>query len=134
MQCWQTLVYDVGVTTVDGMAELIEARRRALGLTVQDLIEQTGLTRPGLAPLLRGERRRYQERLTLPVCRVLKWTPDSIDRLLAGGPPVEIDEDAASIGPDAVAALHDQLDQLRRTVDELAQDVAALRAEVADLH
>ena len=132
MQCWQTLVYDVAVTTVDGMAELIEARRRALGLTVQDLIEQTGLTRPGLAPLLRGERRRYQERLTLPVCRVLKWTPDSIERLLAGGPPVEI-EDAAVIAPDSVAALHEQVDALRRTVDELSREVAVLRAEVADL-
>ena len=118
------------VSTVDGMAELIEARRRALGLTVQDLIEQTGLTRPGLAPLLRGERRRYQERLTLPVCRVLKWTPDSIDRLLAGGPPVEIE---VALEPDLVAALQEQVDQLTRTVERLQDELTALRAEVSDL-
>lgn len=111
--------------TVEAMAQTIEARRHALGLTVQDLVEQTGLTRPGLAPLLRGERRRYQERLTLPVCRVLRWTPDSIERLLAGGTPVELDQ--------APALPSDDLAALRRQIEELTRQVASLRAEVADL-
>jgi transcriptional regulator with XRE-family HTH domain len=115
---------------VDGMASTIEARRLALGLTVQDLIEQTGLTRPGLAPLLRGERRRYQERLTLPICRVLRWTPDSIERLLSGQEPIELEP---IIRPDELAELRERVGELTRMVGELAASVESLGHEVAQL-
>jgi transcriptional regulator with XRE-family HTH domain len=115
---------------VEGMAGTIEARRLALGLTVQDLIEQTGLTRPGLAPLLRGERRRYQERLTLPICRALKWTPDSIERLLAGEQPIELEPITR---PDELSALRAQVGELTTLVSELAATVATLGDEVAQL-
>jgi transcriptional regulator with XRE-family HTH domain len=115
---------------VEGMASTIEARRLALGLTVQDLIEQTGLTRPGLAPLLRGERRRYQERLTLPICRALKWTPDSIERLLAGEQPIELEPITR---PDELSALRAQVGELTTLVSELAATVATLGDEVAQL-
>lgn len=57
---------------VPGLAEAISRRRRQLGMDVADLVQETGLTRPGLAPLLRGERRNYQDRLTLAVCRALR--------------------------------------------------------------
>lgn len=66
------------------MADAITERRVSLGMDVRALVEATGLTRQGLAPLLRGERRAYQERLTIAVCRALKWSPDSIARLLRG--------------------------------------------------
>jgi hypothetical protein len=115
---------------VEGMAVTIEARRLALGLTVQDLIEQTGLTRPGLTPLLRGERRKYQERLTLPICRVLKWTPDSIERLLAGDEPIELDPVTP---PGELSALRDQVGELTALVADLAATVASLGDEVAQL-
>ena len=73
---------------VPALAESIETRRKQLGLAPGDLINATGVTGPGLAPLRRGERRAYQERLTMAVCRALRWTPDSIDLLLAGEEPV----------------------------------------------
>ena len=112
---------------VERMANTIEARRLALGLTVQDLIELTGLTRPGLAPLLRGERRKYQERLTLPVCRALKWTPDSIERLLSGEDPIELEP---VVQPDELAAVRAQVGELSRMVADLAATVTAHSARL----
>jgi transcriptional regulator with XRE-family HTH domain len=116
---------------VESMASTIEARRLALGLTIQDLVDQTGLTRPGLAPLLRGDRRNYQERLTLPICRVLRWTPDSIDRLLAGQEPIETSP--ITRPDDELVELRAQVADLTRTVRELGASVATLAAEVARL-
>ena len=118
--------------TVDGMAAKIEARRLALGLTVQDLIERTGLTRPGLAPLLRGDRRKYQERLTLPVCKALRWTPDSIERLLAGLDPAELELESVTSIDDA-SELRTHVGELGRLVSELAATVASLGEELSRL-
>lgn len=70
------------------LAGAIDKRRKELGLDVQTLAERTGLTRQGLQPILRGDRKRYQDRLKLPLCQALEWTPDSIDRLLDGLEPI----------------------------------------------
>lgn len=69
------------------LAEAIETRRTELGLSPTAFAEATGLSLQALRNLRRGEVRRYQDRLTMPVTRVLGWTPDSIDRLLRGEPP-----------------------------------------------
>lgn len=97
------------------LAGAIEKRRTELGYDVQTLVELTGLTRQGLQPLLRGERKRYQDRLKLPLCKALQWTPDSIDLLLAGGEPVPLPD------PEQIA------------VEELARRLAALEAGVKRL-
>jgi transcriptional regulator with XRE-family HTH domain len=98
------------------LSDAIEQRRLELGLSVQDLANQTGLTREGLRPLLRGERRKYQDRLKLPVCRVLGWSPDSIDRLLAGG---------------TVITMNGQHDPPERSRDEIKADLDAILQRLA---
>src|SRR5689334_1141133 len=75
---------------VPGMAETIEARRRQLQLSPGEFSRRAGITRQGLAPVVKGHRRAYQDRVRFGVARALEWEPDAIDRLLAGEQPVEI--------------------------------------------
>lgn len=69
---------------VPALADAIERRRKELNLTPGAFIDATGISGPGLAPLRRGERRAYQERLIAAVTTTLRWTTDSIERLLRG--------------------------------------------------
>lgn len=92
-----------------GLARAIEQRRRALHLTVSELARKAGVSQQGLMPLRRGEVRNYQERLTGPVCGALEWTPDSIDRLISGGEPVELD---AATPPVDLAERVERLEQV----------------------
>lgn len=123
------------------LAETIKSRRVALGMSVQDLIAATGLTRQGLGRLLRGEVHNYQDRTVLPVCQALRWTPDSITRIIAGQPPIEL------VGPpEPVTRQHDASPELQEwragvvlevrglagDVKRLGENHVALRAEVTD--
>ncbi len=72
------------------LGNAIEARRKQLGLSPTDLANAAGVTLQGLVPLRKGVVKTYQGRLTTGVCRALGWTPDSIDRLLAGLEPIEL--------------------------------------------
>ena len=110
-------VYDINGPTEHNaaLAEAIEKRRRALGLTVTGLVTKAGVTAEGLRPLRRGDVRSYQERLTVPVCRALEWSPDSIDRILAGLEPIEVE-----VNPPDV-------DLLER-IAQMDRDLVALRS------
>ena len=82
------------VETSKALADAIEQRRRALGYrTITSLVSAAGVTAEGIRPLRRGEIRNYQERMTDPLCKALRWTPDSIDRILRGEPPVELPDE-----------------------------------------
>ena len=100
----------------------VENRRRELGLSPTDHAAATGLTVQGLLPLRKGYRRAYQHRLTDPVCRVFGWTPDSIDRILAGRKP-------ALLTPSPQV---DELQELRVRVAELESQVGLL-LEISNL-
>lgn len=112
-----------------GVADAIAERRQELGMNVEALVEATGVTRQGLAPLLRGERRAYQERLTMPVCRALRWTPDSIARLLDGEPAKPL---SSPVGSDDLPASRQQLTALAGKVEELVGRFDQLQALVLD--
>lgn len=117
------------------LAGAIEARRKELGLDVQALVDLTGLTRQGLQPLLRGERKRYQDRLKLPLCQALDWTPDSIDRLLAGLEPIIRPGAVEPAGlPEfrlsAVAEMERQADQIEQLQRATHDEVDGLHAEL----
>lgn len=75
---------------VPGMAEAIEARRKELNLSPGQFAKDAGVTPQGLRAVRRGFRRNYQHKLKVGVARALRWQDDSIDRLLAGDPPVEL--------------------------------------------
>lgn len=74
--------------TSSHLAGAIEDRRKELGHTPTTLAAATGLSLQALKNIRRGEVRRYQERLTMPLARALGWSADSIDRLLRGEDPV----------------------------------------------
>jgi hypothetical protein len=80
------------------LAARVEARRRELGFTPTTLIDATGLSAQALKNIRQGEIRQYQERLTIPLTRALRWTPDSIDRLLR-------DEEATPLVDEAFDAI-----------------------------
>lgn len=108
---------------VPGMAEAVEARRKELGLSPVELARQAGVSMAGLGPIRKGYRRAYQERLTRPVCRALRWTDDSIDRLLRGEPA-----EAVASEPEV-----DDLSRLRDEVERQGQRIQDLSRLVADL-
>lgn len=116
---------------VKELAEAIDQRRAELGMDVQALSDASGVTRQGLAPLLAGERRRYQDRLKFPVCRALGWSPDSIDRLLRGEPPVV---EVANPRPgDVRYATMAMAEDGIRQLGDLTAKVERLEAQVAEL-
>lgn len=78
---------------VPGMAEKIEERRLELDLSLGDFASQAGLTRQGLAPYRKGERRNYNDQAKRGVARALRWRHDAIDRLLAGVAPVALEDE-----------------------------------------
>lgn len=94
------------------LRDAVTTRLEELGLSVSEVARRAGVTRQGLAPLIKGERRNYRARLKYPVCDVFGWTHDSIDRLLAGDQPVEV----SGPPPDEIAALRDAVVSLGRAV------------------
>ena len=118
------------VTRSEHLARAIEARRRDLDMTVGDLAEKTGLSRQALLNVRRGDVREYQERLTIPLTRALGWTPDSIDRLLAGDQPLERHNPADQ--PDELSQLRADVAELQATVRELAALVRERLRAAAD--
>lgn len=128
------------------LRDAIAARMKELALSPSDLIELTGRTGPGLAPLHRGEIRKYQVRLTRPVCDALGWTPDSINRILDGKKPQLADRrhrggPAGSHSPASRLAVLERLaDQAVPQLAEVAVDtetnrerIEALESRVAEL-
>lgn len=80
---------------VVALADHIETRRRQLYRNIKEFVAATGLTSQGLVPIRAGERRNYSEATIRGVTAALRWTPDSVDRILRGGEPVELVEDDA---------------------------------------
>lgn len=101
---------------VPGMARAIQDRMDELGLDATGLTAASGKAPPTIRQLRRGERRNYDRATRLAVCAALGWTPDSIDRLLDGGPPVVAGEAEAPPTIDA------------KTLAEIAGSVAASNA------
>lgn len=111
-----------------GMAEAIAARMKELDLYPAALIEATGLTGPGIMPVRKGERKAYQARLTGPLCKALGWTPDSIERLMRGEPPVELRSTVKPAEHDA-----DPLSALQAQVNDLSAELLAVQDHLKSL-
>jgi transcriptional regulator with XRE-family HTH domain len=97
------------VEIVPALASAIEARRDQLGLSPTELAERAGVTLPGLAPLRRGERRAYQDRLTVGVEDALSWPRGTIRSILAGRPAPDLQ---APIHTDVTAAVLARLERI----------------------
>lgn len=104
---------------VPGMSRAIDARRAALDLSPTEFAKAAGLTPEGLAPVRRGERRRYLAKTTSGVARALCWPNDWYQRLLNGENP----DDFPTVGePPRI----DELNQLRAEVADLRKEIARL--------
>ena len=114
---------------VPGMADAVEARRRALGLGPGDFAKFSGLTRQGLDDVRNGVRKRYLDKTINGVARALHWRDDWYERLAAGQEPVESAPEARPAGERSPADdVTDRLDSLQDQVRELSEQIAALTA------
>lgn len=117
------------IEIVPGMADAIAARMTQLHLSPTDLSIATGVTAQGLIHLRRGERRAYQDRLKFPVCRILKWTPDSIDRLMRGEPPVPTDAGAPTDVTTRLSVLEERVARMAEQLLLISERVLAPDAD-----
>lgn len=61
------------------MALAIDQRMGELDLAPSDLVRETGHSWTTIGRVRRGERINYSRKLKSKLCRVLGWTPNSID-------------------------------------------------------
>ncbi len=114
---------------VGNLAEHMAARMAELGIdSVSELAKLAGVSREGLVPMVRGVRKQYQRRLTRPVCDALGWSHDSIERLLAGEPPVVAH---TPVGPPL--DIEARLAQIDEKLDAVIGVVAANRDNITKL-
>lgn len=107
---------------VPALKAAVEKRMVELGLSPTDLARESGITLQGLQPLRQGRRKKYQTRLTREACRVLRWTPDSIERILDGRRPVRLPDPENG----DMTTLGDELVELATEVRDLAGRVREL--------
>jgi transcriptional regulator with XRE-family HTH domain len=74
------------------VAERVRIRRESLGLKVRDLAEPSAST---WSILENGHKTTYLASKMRAVCRSLRWTEDSVERLLEGLEPVEAEPSVA---------------------------------------
>lgn len=95
------------------------------------LARRAGLSLQAVKNLRNGEIRDYQDRLTVPVCRELGWSSDSIGRLLRGEDPIILPGRA---DPAEAAELPELVVEMSRQLAELTERVQELGAEVMRWH
>jgi transcriptional regulator with XRE-family HTH domain len=113
-----------GGHTWDDVATRVQTRLVELGVTLKELERQSGVSDSTWRKLLRGEP------ITRPdkkrqICEGLRWTSDSIDRILNGGDPMVIGADAAGLA-DQVAMIQAEMMEQRELLEELRDAVQAL--------
>lgn len=106
--------------TVDGMAEAVESRRNALGLSPGDLAAAAGLTREGMRLVRAGHRRAYNDKTIFGVAAALRWRSDWYDRLRQGLAP----EEAAIMDPE----VNERFSRIEARIDELARLIREMRS------
>lgn len=70
------------------LAELIRRRREERRMSQRELGEAAGTTDRLVSSIERAERTTYKPANLRAISQALSWTPDSIERILAGGEPV----------------------------------------------
>lgn len=111
--------------TVPGMKEAIDARRAQRHLSPGEFATAAGLTEQGLAPVRRGDRRNYQDKVRRGVAVALAWPLDWYDRILAGENPAKFPDVEHPNQPlsdrDRITALEVRLNELAEMVERIVQ-------------
>ncbi len=105
------------------VAEAVTSRLVELGMSWTALYDSGAISEPTMRAMRRGQplQRPYKR---AALTRALGWTPDSIDRLLAGKP-------AQLVEPVAAGPSYEQVAQLPERVSAIEAELAELRARVA---
>lgn len=74
------------------LGQVVHKRRILLGLSQADVVAAGGPGEITLRKLEHGEPGTYRARTLAALERVLKWAPGSIEEVLKGGKPTEIEE------------------------------------------
>lgn len=110
------------------MAAAVSARWKQLGYrSVAEMTRASGLSRPQMDKVVRGERRRYQDVTIESVARALQWQADWYERLLAGKMPLPLDGAAPLMSPER---LNERIDSLDRRITETADLLEQTRLQV----
>lgn len=103
------------------LAERVRARRHELGLTQSALATDAGATDRLIRSIELGEERNRHPGTLRAIAAALGWTPDSIDRILAGEEPKAV----KLLAPDQ----EERLLALERQLAELRAEFRAAREE-----
>jgi transcriptional regulator with XRE-family HTH domain len=98
------------------MADAIESRRRERRLSPSAFAIAAGVTPQGLAPVRRGERRNYQEKILTGVAAALWWPLDWYERLKAGESDLPTVRPAKE--PEAALSIEERITRLERILEE----------------
>lgn len=110
------------------LGRIIRRRRNILGLT-----QNAGGVSPATWRKIESAKSPpYRPSSVAAVCRVLGWAPESFDRILEGGDPIEIGEGASSQSSLAgrLMALEAEIGTLKERVGSLADDVGWIKVEL----
>lgn len=110
----------------------VTRRMSQLGFATQaELARRAGISTPTARIFMTGERREEfgypGTPMRIRVCGALGWTPASIDHILAGGSPIEV-EDISQRSPTDLSATEERLRAVERAVDRLERRLPELQA------
>lgn len=100
----------------------MKRRRASLRLSQRAAADLAGIS-PTTWGLFEKHHKPIADLTRAGICRALRWTPDSIDRILAGLDPVA-DDDAPE--PPTIASLADAIERLTDALGAIRGRVAAL--------
>jgi transcriptional regulator with XRE-family HTH domain len=109
-------------TPAQRLGRLIRARRKALKLTQADVQTAGGPSTATLRLIENGKHTDFRASTSRPLEAALQWTPGSIDKILAGGRPIPVDDQAALV------RRHFQIMQ-KPEAERTSDDLAFLQAE-----
>lgn len=112
------------------VGEAIERRRQELRLSKAEVQRRANVSQPTLDGYLAGAPIRWASKIR-GICDALEWTPDSIERLAAGGDAVPTKTTLTDVEArlrSEIQALSSEIEHLRARFDA---EVARLDAEIA---
>lgn len=113
------------------LSKALQAARKARGIGQVELGELVGVRRSAIQKIERGDMKKVTPTIRA-IARVVGWTDDSVDRVLAGGEP-ELAEPKAPDEPEAEVAFLGRSDLSLRLVHDITSGGPLLDATVLPL-
>lgn len=117
-------------TTSMAVASAIGARCAELGMKQAELVRASHLSDPTIRRFQRGDTKGTTAATRQKLALALGWTPDSIDRLLAGLDARLISLPPADLSSATASTLLSRLDGLEASIASLQDEIEALALQV----